>query len=1376
MVSRRFALPFSVSIFLNALFLLSILCVTSIARSPVSAAEEKEVEVLATIQGLTEEGIRHQKAGQFETAYEKYRAVFTLVQEAQVNPAFSVAPFLGLTSVCVQLGRWQEAVEASQQMIRIQPDFVESYVTLGLAYQNLGRPKEAVEAYQQAIRIKSDHAQAYHGLGMAHQDLGHSEEAIKAYQQALRIQPGYTLAHHGLGIVHRGLGHYQKAAGAFKEAIRLQPDYVLSHLELALTYHQKAAELRQQGNYGEAINFGKQALAASERIHGPDHPDALLFLNELAFLYREIGEHGKSAPLYERALAIQEKTLSPDSPDIAAAIDNLAAVYFDMGEYEKALPLRHRLLAIQEKIFGEDHPNTGATFNNTALLYDKMGEYTKALQLYQRALMIDKIALGSTHPTTATVLSNLAGVHRKMGNYEEAALHSEQALAIKEKTLGSEHPDTAISLTNLVVVYRDMGEYKKALSLSQQALTIFEKKLGPLHPTTATALDNLAAVYFDMGEYEKALSFHQKALMIREKVLGADHPDTATTLANLGAVHHDMGNYAKALSFYERALASQEKTLGPDHSDTVDSLSNMAVLLHRTGDYAGALQLAQRVRAGREKVLGFHHPGTALALGTLAAVHETMGNYTKALSLSQHALAIREKVLGSDHPDTAQSLSDLAAVYNSVGEYPKALALHQRALTIREKALGSEHPDVALSLSNLASSYAGTGRYVQALPLYQRALMIYEKALGPDHPSTALSMNNLASLYLDMGEDAKALPLLKQALMIYEKALGPDHLDTINPLGNLAVVLQSVGDYAKVLQLARRVLDTEDRVLTHVFSFGSENQKLQFIDKLRGSYWTALSLIQRHFPKDVSAVRFGLELVLQRKGIVLDSQSRAQKVLAANLQGDTRESWQRLTQQRSVLSRLLLTSPEKQNPEDYRKRIEALQADIAREEEFLAQQSGLVAQELAQRQVTAEMLAGRLPKDGALIEFVRITDWSEDKKKWAETERYLAFILTPDNQVVLVDLGEARKIDTKIQATLAAINPPDFGRAMEQHSQQADTELTELYQLILQPLEKALGVRKRLIISPDGELNRVPFAALRTPDGRYLVEQMTVSYVTSGRDLLRGTTEVSPSIDLLLVANPAFDNSEILQIASAPSEDAVRAANFGTRKFTPLPGTAEEARIIPPLVTGSKKVIEGKEATETAIHAVKTPKVLHLATHGFFLKDEDIPLSESITRIAGPYPAPARINPMVRSGLALAGANHASTVQTGDDGLLTALEVSGMNLYGTDLAVLSACETAAGDVRVGEGVYGLRRAFVLAGAKNLVMSLWPVGDRTTHRQMEVFYKAYGQGKTPAEALRQAQLQTLASLRAMTATLKEPLTPVKLWAPFIVQQTGSETAG
>jgi CHAT domain-containing protein len=454
-----------------------------------------------------------------------------------------------------------------------------------------------------------------------------------------------------------------------------------------------------------------------------------------------------------------------------------------------------------------------------------------------------------------------------------------------------------------------------------------------------------------------------------------------------------------------------------------------------------------------------------------------------------------------------------------------------------------------------------------------------------------------------------------------------------------------------------------------------------------------------------------------------------------------------------------LRGPGEQSPNDYRQAIAELEAAIAREEQFLLQHSSQVAQVLPQTTVTADMLVERLSPDSVLVEFVHIPDWDEKAADWAETSRYLAFVLTPDNQVRMVDLGDAQQIDAKIITTLAAINASVDSQDLKSY-RRADEALSELYHLLFQPLAPAVGPYQQMLVSPDGELNKVPFAALRAPDGHYLVEKYTVSYVASGRDLLRSDAAAISGVDLLLLANPAYG-------APPPEGDF----------FAPLPGTAEEAKAIRSLVQGKQLVLEGPAATESAVRAIKSPKVLHLATHGFFREDQELPVPALLSDFTGIADAGAGglggvVISMVRSGLALAGANQARAVTNGDDGLLTALEVSALNLYGTDLVVLSACETGVGELRTGEGIFGLRRAFVLAGAKNLVMSLWRANDYYTALQMEQFYQAVGRGVSPAEALREAQLATISRLRErMQGEGGEPLAPVNLWAPFMVQQTG-----
>ena len=1116
-----------------------------------------------------------------------------------------------------------------------------------------------------------------------------------------------------------------------------------------------------------AVSVGWGASDPAEIAEASNPDETAAALTERAAAHISKGEYQKALPLLQRALEMNEKQLGPEHPETVNSLDWLAFVYYEMRDYPKALPLYQRALEIREKL-GPEHLDTAISLNNLAFVYYSMRDYQKALPLLERALEIREKRQGPEHPDTAAALNDLADLYESMGNYQKALPLYQRALAIREK-LGPEHPDTATALNDLAGLYLSMGEYSKALPLYQRALAIREKRLGPEHPDTTTSLGNLAFVYYYMGEYPKALPLYQRALAIREK-LGPEHPDTAAALSNLAALYRTMGEYQKALPLYQRALAIREK-LGPEHPDTAYPLNNLAVLYADMMEYQKALPLHQRALAIREKRLGPEHPDTALSLDSLASLYLGMGEYPKALLLLDRALAIREKRLGPEHPDTATALRNLAWLYLYMGDYPKALPLFQRALEINEKRLGPEHTATASSLSNLASSYLYMGNYQKALTLYQRALAIQEKQLGPEY--TASILNNLGVLYRTIGDYPKALPLLERALAIREKQLGPEHPTTTLSLNRLASLYRNMGEYQKAFESFQAALNAEDHTLANVFAITSENQKLQFVQRSDQSYPATLSLIHRHFQKDTPALRFGLELVLRRKGIVLDAQSQSSATLVASLKGETLESWQRLIQHQSNLAHLLLSGPGKQSTNAYQQAIAELEAAIAKEEQFLLQRSNQVAQVLPQPTVTAEMLAKRLPPDSVLVEFVHIRDWDEKAAEWADTSRYLAFVLTPDNQVRMVDLGDAQQIDTKIITTLETIDDPDYWLDLEGYSHRADAALSELYRLLFQPLAPAVGSHQQLLVSPDGELNKVPFAALRAPDGRYLVETHTVSYVASGRDLLRGDSAATSDVDLLLLANPAYG-------APPPEGDF----------FWPLPGTAEEAKAIRLLVKGKQLVLEGQAAMESAVRAAKSPKVLHLATHGFFLEDQELPVpapSSDFTVIAdagerGPggveklptLPTNSRsvTISMVRSGLALAGANQAGAVTNGDDGVLTALEVTGLNLYGTDLVVLSACQTGVGEVRTGEGVFGLRRAFVLAGAKNLVMSQWLASDYYTALQMEQFYQAIGRGVSPAAALREAQLAMISSLRERKQReVGEPIAPVNLWAPFMVQQTG-----
>jgi len=858
--------------------------------------------------------------------------------------------------------------------------------------------------------------------------------------------------------------------------------------------------------------------------------------------------------------------------------------------------------------------------------------------------------------------------------------------------------------------------------------------------------------------------------------------EDGTELRRQSAQLYAQGSYAEAARSAEAAVAADEKRWGTNHPNTAASLHRLAEALGALGDYAKAVPAAQRALAVRERALGAQHVDTTQSLNDLGVLYLRMGDTVQAQRSTEQALRIREKILAPDDAAIAESLNNLAEVYRRQRKYDAAQQLLKRALVIKKKTYGAEHALVATAHNNLAALYLEMGRtakndadreqyFRQASEHAVRAkAMMAGSDARRERPETATVLINRAwSLWTGAAVTTDQVrDLFQEALAIREKTLGSDHPDTAQALILLAAAHQRTGNFKEALALFQRALPAEDRTLANTMIIGDEEQKLAFVQQSQGHYFAALSLIQHHFRQDATAVRFALEAVLRRKGIVLDVESRVQEGIAKHLTGAALASWRRLTESRNELAQLLLGGPGGRSPDDYLQAIEQLQEAINREEGFVGARSTLVAQELAQRRVTAKAVAGHLPQDSAMIEFVRIQDWDEQRLAWSATGRYLAFVLTPDEHVTLVDLGEANTIDTEVAATLSTINDPRAFDAPVAYAQKSNAALSDLYQLVLQPLAAAIGSRHRLIISPDGELNKLPFQALRTPTGLYLVEERTVSQVTSGRDLLRGRSGIAPKTRLLLIANPAFDEKEVL-----PNTGSQRAARPGglRRTFGALPGTAAEAQAIRSLVSGATKVLLGKAATEAAVRQVKSPQILHFATHGFFFPQLEQTVPDPLGRSGrGVFRGDA--DPLRRSGMALVGANYAY-IDSCDEGIMCASEVEDLDLYGTDLVVLSACETALGEVKIGEGVYGLRRAFVLAGARDLVMSLWPVDDEVTRDLMQRFYRAYQRGESAVAALRQAQIETIASLRATSKAGKDgqPIAMVNLWAPFIVQQTG-----
>jgi CHAT domain-containing protein/tetratricopeptide (TPR) repeat protein len=1191
---------------------------------------------------------------------------------------------------------------------------------------------------------------------------------------------------------------------------------------------QQVANLDQQGQHEQAMKLATEVCDLSRQRLGEDHPYFASNLSDLATLYKAMRDYAAAEPLYRQAMEIRRTILGEEHPDFAVSLDNLAKLYFEMGNYAAAEPLYRQALEIYRVTLGEEHTYFATNLNNLATLYLAIGNYTAAEPLYRQALEIRRTILGEEHPDFALSLNNLATLYQLMGNYAAAEPLLRQALEIRRSSLGEEHPDFvtclnnlaglykamrdyaaaeplyrqvleirrtilaedfALSLNSLAEVYFEMGNYAAAEPLCRQALEIYRVTLGEEHPYFADSLNSLAMLYHAMGSFAIAEPLYRQALGIRRAILGGEHPDFALSLNNLATLYHLMGNYAAAEPLYRQALEIERTILGEEHPDFALSLNNLATLYQLMGNYAAAEPLCRQALEIRRTILGEEHPDFALSLNNLATLYQLMGNYAAAEPLCRQALEIRRTILGEEHPDFAVSLNSLAKLCHLMGNNAAAEPLHRQALEICRMTLGEEHPIFVTLLSNLATLYGLMGNYKAAEPLHRQALGIRRTVLGETHPDFAVSLHNLAMLYSEMGNYAAAEPLYRQALEICRMTLGEEHPDFATSLSNLAILFVATDRKNEAITLMQQVTVFTERMIGQIFSIGSESQRMAYLMTTYGEIDVFLSLVFQYLSNPPGAISAALELVLRRKAIgaeVLAAQRDA--VLGGEYPALEPKLWE-LTTLRMQIAQKTLAGPGPEGLSTHRQLLDEWNAQKEKLEAELARQIPEMNLEQKLREVDRQAVALALPEGSVLIEFVRFNVFdfkavpARGESRW-KPARYLAFVLPagePDN-LQMIDLGEAEPIDRMIATFRDAITGEAEGRdgrdfeelPVASVSDEDMSEASSLRESLFDPLLPALGHRKRLLLAPDGDLTRLPFEALPAGDGRCLINDYRISYLSAGRDVLRfGAASSGQPTDPLIAADPDFDLSgaeaQSQSIVAAPHGPVSRDLGRGNLRFARLPGTRLEGERIASML-GVQPWLEGA-ALEARIKACRSPRILHLATHGFFLEDQkhdpnrellDLGAmsrqpGDSISRFA----SPGLENPLLRSGLALAGANtwlkRGSLPAEAEDGLLTAEDVSGLDLLATELVVLSACKTGLGEVRTGEGVFGLRRAFTLAGAKTLVMSLWKVPDQQTQELMEDFYRRILAGQPRADALREAQL-------AMKAKYPHPF----YWGAFICQ--------
>jgi len=1228
------------------------------------------------------------------------------------------------------------------------PDYATSLNDLGFLYWKMGQYGKAEPLHLEAKDIREK------ALGKEHSD--------------------YAASLNNLAMVYMRTGQHGKAELFLLEAKDIfektlgkeHPYYVNSLNNLGNLYS-------NLGQYGKAELFFLEAKDIRGKTLGKEHSQYGASLNDLGVLYWKMGQHKKAEPLYLEAKTIFEKTLGKEHPFYANSLTNLGIIYMNMSQYEKAEPFLLEAKDIRGKALGKEHPIYASSLMNLAAVYSKMGRYEKAEPLFLEAIAIREKTLGKGHIENVLILLNLGTLYMQMGQYEKAEPLLFEAKDIQKKALGKEHPEYARSLHSLANLYNTLGKYEKAEPLFLEAIAIQKKALGKGHPEYAASLNDLANLYINMGQYEKAEPFLLDAKGIFDKTLGKKHPFYANSLGNLAQVYTNLSQYEKAEPLQLEAKAIREKTLGKGHIEITISLVNLASMYNRMGQYEKAEPLLLEAKAIQEKTLGKEHPDYAASLNNLAILYMDMGQYEKAEPLLLETKTIREKTLGKEHPHYAGSLSSLAILYMDMGQYEKAEPLYLEAMAIKEKALGKEGPDYTTGLNNLGGLYWTMGQYEKAEPFFLEAIAIREKALGKEHPDYASSLNNLTSLYMDMGQYEKAEPLFLEVKAIWEKTLGKEHPYYAFSLNNLGILYSKLGQYEKAEPLYLELSSADKHRLEKAALHLSERELHIYLNTFSAKQNSTLTFAQTTGSKVLIPVCYDNSLFY--KGFLLQSTGHIRQLALSDAAASEQINRLKGYQRRLAASYAL---PKAERDSALVAQLETQANDLEKE---LARTVAGYSQ--TKRQVSWQEVQASLKPGEAAVEFVH---YRFNGGKSTDSTMYAALLLLSGTaQPAFIPLFEEKSLDSLLQTR--GERRADYVNGLYTVADRGATPLGKpqktLYEMLWQPLEKSLpttppkggGDKLTVYFSPSGLLHRLNLGAIPIPasvgGGQGEAEEETLSdhyqlvEMGSTRQLVVPHPMVNSEKNAMLFGGIQYemDSTAMAQENLSLGSDAQLASRRGLSfanadstlrggTWSYLKWTDKEVTALEPILKTAgieASVRKGFAATEESFKATgagrPSPRILHIATHGYFFPDPKTSARVETSPTLGAAEPVFKISdhPMLRSGLILAGGNAAwqgaITMEGREDGILTAYEISQMNLTNTELVVLSACETGLGDISGNEGVYGLQRAFKIAGAKYLVMSLWQVPDKQTSLLMTTFYKKWLEEKMAIpEAFRAAQ--------------------------------------
>lgn len=1068
-----------------------------------------------------------------------------------------------------------------------------------------------------------------------------------------------------------------------------------------------------------------------------------LFKESLTFYNAQ--QYDKAYEKADSASFIFERLLGKNTQAVADALHQQGRILDVTKRFTECLSVNEKALAIRLQLFGENHIDVAKSLRNMGLIYYKTNKKDKTIEYYERALTIILKVTPIGHAFAHTLYKDLSSLYLEIGDFTKALDYQFKILEINIETKGVDHRDVLASYHNIAYFYNAQGDYKKAIEFQLKNIDA-QIKQGSKNPVDlAGAYQNLNNFYSELGEYDKAIEYSMKELALKLEQVDEEHEVTVPTYINLNSAYLAKGETDKAIEYGQKALKILLKNQKVEEPTTALTFAynNLGNCFEAKGDYQKTIEYYKKALDIALKLWGPEHPELTMNYNNLANAYNLNGEFSKALTFHQLCIDIAHKTQRAEHPETALYYNNYAATHTEIGNYDKAIELSQKALAIQEKTFGKEHPDVALSYLNIGSSYDSKKDYKEAIKAYQNALYSFSKKLGEKHPFVGQSYRNLANVQTHIKNYALADSLFQKALYALQYST-IDALPHVNSTVELikTLALQAANeqhwyDETKniahlqasntLYQQAIAVIDYQNK------TFNTEGSKLRQKDQYFSVYEGAIktSFLLSNAQNDIEAIQQAFMYNEQSKANLLQAQFKESSALRNTGIADS-------ILQKEYQLRLDIAWREKQRQTKYNEGLGETDSSL------LAISNKLFD---LQRQYDAlkTQIEKTYPEYYRLKQDLNTLNITDIQQKLLHSDQTLISYFVGDSSIyAFVIKKESVKIfdikkDFPLETWTKQLREGIYGyhtaavkteKLFETQANNFAEAAFQLHNKLITPLSKRSPLdsnllTKEVIIVPNGILGYIPFETLlatmpneatKFKTHNYFGKNHIVSYNYSAslwRDMRFKKHKTKPHRPFMGFA-PYFNGDTSLLSSLFPHDIALRKA------LDSLKYSGEEIYKAQKLLQGDailNKIATKKAFMDTAEHY----RILHLATHG-------------------------KANDKVGDYCFLAFAEQKDSL---DNELLYVRDIYNLSLN-ADMVVLSACETGIGELKRGEGIISLARAFAYAGAKSIVTTLWSVNDKSTMQIMESFYRHLKKGLPKDKALWQAKQDYLAGAKGETA--------------------------